>query len=236
MKSSIGHRLCRTGLVIALSVGALQAYASTPVPPPTVDLSAEASRSAPNDLAQATAYVEATDAQPAELSRKVNAAIAAALERIKAYPDIKASTSGISTWPVYARNGQTIEAWRMRSTISLESRNISAMSDLLGELQTDLAVTSVVMQPAPETRASVADLAATDAIRAFEARATSIGETLGKRYRLRHLSINYGGTQGPIHPMMRSGMMAAEASAPAPLEGGESQIVVNISGTIELID
>lgn len=222
-------------IALALITGSVSAETASPATLSTIDLSAEAGRSASNDMAQVTVYFEATNANPAALSREVNSAIAAAIERIKQVPDVKAGTSGVNTWPVHGKNGRSIEAWRMRSSISLESTNIPALSELLGKLQETLAVTSLVMQPSPATRDATADLAATDAIRAFEARAQSVADTLGKRYRIRHLSINYGSTQGPVYPMMRSAMMAAEA-APAPLEGGESRIVVNVSGTIELID
>ncbi len=219
-----------------LSGGLAQAQVGESRSPATIDLSAEASRTAANDLAQASAYFEATDPDPATLSVTVNKAIQSALETAKQYPDVKVGTSGISTWPVYARNGQTIEAWRMRSAISLESQNIPALSELLGKLQQTLAITNLVMMPSAATRNAAADLAATDAIRAFEERAASLSSTLGKRYRLKHLSVNYGGGHGPIYPMMRSNMVAMEAAAPAPLEGGESEINVNVNGTIELLD
>lgn len=200
-----------------------------------IELSAEASRRAPNDLAIATAYYEAADGDPAALSRRVNSAIAAALELSKSYSGVQASSAGVSTWPVHTKDGQTIEAWRMRSTIRLESRDIPALSELLGKLQETLAVSSLAMQPAPETRNSTADLAALDAIRAFEARARTIAEAFGKQYRIRSISVNYGGLPPPIMPMMRAGAFAAEAVS-APLEGGESDVVVGVSGTIELLD
>lgn len=231
--------LLGSAIILTLITGAVSSATASPTAPAntaaTIDLSAEARRAAPNDLAQVTAYFESTDADPAVLSQAVNRVIADALELIKRYPDVKASTSGINTWPVHSKNGRTIEAWRMRSAISLESTDIPALSDLLGQLQASLAVDRLVMQPSPETRNKTADLAATDAIRAFEARALSVADTLGKGYRIRHLSINYGNAQGPMYPVMRSAMMAAD-SAPAPLEGGESQVVVNVSGTIELTD
>jgi predicted secreted protein len=222
-------------LLLAIGFAVSPVYAQDAKMLPTVDLSAEANRSAPNDLARATAYFEATDKSPAALATTVNREIAAAIELTRKFPGVKASTSGISTWPVHSKNGQHIEAWRMRSSIALESRDIPALSELLGKLQETLAVTSLIMQPAPETRASTADQAATDAIRAFEARAQRIAETLGKRYRIRSLAVNFGGGQQPVYPMMRSTAMMAE-SAPAPLEGGESEIVVSVSGTIELLD
>lgn len=224
-----------TALVFAICFAVSPVFAQNGASLPTVELSAEANRSAPNDLARATAYFEATDKNAAALSSTVNREIAAALQLARKFSGVKASTSGVSTWPVHSKNGQHIEAWRMRSSIALESRDIPALSELLGKLQETLAVTSLVMQPAPDTRASTADQAATDAIRAFEARAQRIAETLGKRYRIRALAVNYGGSQPPIYPVMRSAAMMAE-SAPVPLEGGESEIVVSVSGTIELLD
>lgn len=202
---------------------------------PKIELTAEASRRAANDLAIAMAYYEATDADPAALSRRVNAAIAAAFELGKAYDGVQVSSAGVSTWPVHTKDGRSIQAWRMRSTIRLESRDIPALSELLGKLQETLAVSSLAMQPAPETRMSTADLAAIDAIRAFQARAKTIADTFDRAYRIRNLSINYGGMPPPVVPMMRAGAFAAEA-APAPLEGGESDVVVGVTGTIELTD
>lgn len=202
---------------------------------PTVDLSAEASRDAPNDLASATVYFEDTHSHPAELAQRVNRAIAEAFEQIRAYPDVKAASSGIRTWPVHSRDGRTIDAWRMRSDISLETTNVAALSELLGKLQTGLAIGGLSMQPAPETRNAVADLAAEDALRAFQARARAISDTLGRDFRIRSLSVNYGGFMPPPYPVMRSAMMAEAASAPV-LESGESRVSVTVTGTIELLD
>lgn len=203
--------------------------------PTTIELSAEASRPAPNDMATATLYFQADDKTPAALSRQVNAAIAAALEQARAYPAVKVKTSGASTYPIYGKEGRKIEGWRMRSDIHLESRDLAVLSELLGKLQNTLALASLAMQPAPDTRKNTADLAATDAIHAFQARAQSISGTLGKPYRIRHLSVTYGGNQRPVYPVMKSAAFAADAAS-MPVEGGESEIAVTVSGTIELTD
>ena len=224
-------------LLLPLTLGmATTAIADTEPRLPTVDLSAEASRSAENDLARTTVHFEATERDPAALSRQVNGVIANALEQIKRYPDVRFSTAGVNTWPVYSERGRSIDAWRMRSEIRLESTNVTALSELLGQLQQNLVVTGLVMLPSPETRALAADQAATDAIKAFEARARGIAETLGKQHRLRSLNVNYASGDMPVYPTARAMMMAPADAAPAPLEGGESRIVVHVSGTIELID
>lgn len=236
--------LTRLTLAAALTALAQGALAQTPPPPQPqgtiVELSAEASRAAPNDLAVATVFYEANQSEPAKLAEQVNAAIADALQLVKQYPQVKAQTGGVSTYPVYRNDGKgetpTIEAWRMRSSIELESRDIPALSTLLGKLQQTLGVANVSLQPAPATRSAAADEAVEDAIRAFEARAAAIAKTLGKQYRIQRLSISHD-SGGRPYPMMRQMAVAASADAvSAPLQGGESDIAVSINGAIELID
>lgn len=223
---------CALAAVFAPCLAAAQSHDKGPI----IELTAEASRTAPNDLATAMVYYEATNADPAALSQHVNATIAAALELGKTYAGVTLGSAGVSTWPVHTKDGNRIESWRMRSTLRLESRDIPALSELLGKLQKTLAVSSLIMQPAPETRTGTADLAAIDAIRAFQGRAKTVADAFDKAYRIRTLSIDYGGViHRPITPMMRSGAFAAEAIY-APLEGGESNIVVGVTGTIELTD
>jgi predicted secreted protein len=52
----------------------------------TVDLTAEASRPAANDMVRATVFAEASGSNPAELARRVNQDIAEGLKVIKARP------------------------------------------------------------------------------------------------------------------------------------------------------
>lgn len=199
-----------------------------------VDLAAEGNRNAPNDLAHASAYFEAQDANPAELARRVNRTIAGGLETAKAYPAVKAKSGGNSTWPVYGKNGRNIEAWRMRSEVLLETRDTAALSELLGKLQATLAIGQLTLLPAPETRKKAEDDATLDAIAAFQARATLIAKAMSKSYRIRQMSINAGGGgRPPAYMMERAKSMSAEA-APMPVEAGDTTLTVNITGQIEL--
>lgn len=199
-----------------------------------VDLAADANRNAPNDLARATAFFEAQDANAADLARRVNRGIAAGLETAKGYANVKSKTGTTSTWPVYGKNGRSIEGWRMRSEIAMETRDMAALSELLGKLQATLSIGQISLMPAPETRKKVEDEATLDAIAAFQARAALIAKTLGKPHRVRQMSINTGGDR-PVYPMARASSMAmSEAAAPMPVSPGDSTITVTISGQIEL--
>ena len=197
----------------------------------TVDLSAEASRTAANDLARATAYTEATDASPKELAGRVNGAMARALEIVRAYPGIKAQTSSQRSWPQYDKSGR-ITAWHMRSDLQLETRDIAALSELLGKLQATMGVSQIAFMPSPETRHKAEDAAIVDGIAAFESRARLVATSMHSRYRIRQMSVGAGSTRPPFFPMARS----AVSDSAMPLEAGDSQITITVSGQIELME
>ncbi len=218
----------------ALLIGAL--FSAAVPAGTTVDLTAEASRPAANDMVRATVFAEANGNNPADLARRVNQDITEGLKVIKAKPGISVKSGRQSTFPVYGQ-GQKIEGWRMHSELVLESRDAAAVSELLGQLQQmRLAVGGVSQLPTPETRRKVEDEATREAIGAFRQRAAVVAEVLGKPYTIRHLSIQQGGQMPPM-PMFRASRatLAADA-APPPLEAGESLLTTNVSGQIELAD
>ncbi len=202
--------------------------------PTVIDLAAEASRPASNDLARATVFAEATGATPGELSKRINGLIAEGLKTAKAYPSVKTQSAGTNTYPVYAKGGK-IDAWRMRSDLSLESGDSAALSELLGKLQVSLGVGNLLMLPAPETRKKAENEAILDAIAAFKARAKLVADALGKPYRIKQLAVNSSG-RPPFMPQMRAAAAYVADAAPMPLEGGDSQIGASVSGQIELLE
>jgi predicted secreted protein len=223
-------RLRLVGGLLALT-GALPALAG-----PTVELSAEASRPAANDMVQATVYAEATGSNPAELARRVNQEVAEGIRVAKARSGISVKSGRQNTMPVYSKD-RRIEGWRMSSEFILESRDTAAVSETLGQLQQmRLLVASVNQFPAPETRRKAEDEATRDAIANFRARAAVVADTLGKPYTIRQLNVMQGG-HTPM-PVMRAPRMAMDAAAapPPPLEAGESLITTTISGKVELAD
>lgn len=217
-------------LLLTFSLLASAAQAAT-----TIDLAAEAARPAANDQVRATVYSEAQGSSPADLARRVNQEIAEALKLIRGKAGVSVKSGNQSTYPMYGRD-QKIESWRMRSELVLESRDLGAVSDLLGELQQRrLAVANVSQMPSPETRRQVEDEATRDAIRAFQSRAAVIADALGKRWTIKHLSVSQQGGAMPM-PVFRSAKVMMAEAAPAPLEAGESLLTTTVSGQIELAD
>lgn len=201
----------------------------------TIELAAEASRPAANDMVRASVFSELAGNNPAELARRVNQEIAEAIKVIRDKPTVSVKSGHQSTYPVYGQ-GQKIESWRMRSELILESKELATVSELIGKLQQmRLAVGSVSQMPSPETRRQVEDETTRQAILAFESRAAVVAKQLGKTWRIKQLNIQQGG--GVPTPMFRAvrGAMLTEA-APAPLEAGESLVTTTINGQIELAD
>lgn len=202
----------------------------------TIDLAADASLPAANDMVSATVYAEASGSNPAELARRVNQEIAEALKLIKSQPAISAKSGQQHTYPVYGQN-QKIDNWRMRSEIILESKDQAGVSELLGKLQQmRLAVGNLLQQPSPATRLAAEDAATRAAIRAFQERAKLVAEVFGKPYRIKQLNVQQSGANPPM-PMFRASRAAMKAEAePLPIEAGESLVTTTISGQIELAD
>jgi predicted secreted protein len=224
------------GTIRKLIFAGAAAAATAAAAGPTIELTAEASRPAANDMVRATVYAEATGSNPAELARRVNQDIGEGLRVAKAKSGVSVKSGRQDTAPVYGKD-RRIEGWRMHSELVIESRDAAAVSELLGQLQQmRLAVAGVAQFPAPETRRKAEDEATREAIANFRARAAVVADTLGKPYTLRHLNVMQGG-QMPM-PVMRAPRMAMEAAAapPPPLEAGESLVTTTISGKVELAD
>jgi predicted secreted protein len=200
-----------------------------------VDFRVELQKSVPNDLGRASAYAETTGASPEEVARKLKATLGEALAVARAQPGVTVKSGGTHTTPVHAKGGRSIEAWRMRSELLLESRDAAALSTAVGKLQPLLAIGSLQFLPAPETRRQVEDEATAEAIAAFRAKAERIGSAMAKTWRIRSMNIGSAGHFAPPMALMRASAMAVEA-APMPVEAGESQLTINIAGQIELLE
>lgn len=201
-----------------------------------IDLAAEASRPAVNDMVRATVYSEVNGSNPAELARRVNADVAEAIKLIRGHAGLVVKSGQQSTYPVYGPS-RKIDNWRMRSELIIESRDPATVSEVLGKLQQmRLVVGDLTQMPSPETRRKVEDEAMREAIQAFQNRAAVVADQLGKSWKVKQMTIQQGGGM-PI-PMMRAsrGMAMVAEAAPMPVEAGESLISTQVRGQIELAD
>lgn len=225
------------GLLLAALLGAMAApawaLADAPAAPmDRVDFQVERSAEVPNDRVVALVGVTEEDSDSARLAERVNTTIAWALERAGRSEGVEVESAGYHTQPIYEKG--RIQRWRGSQDLRLESEDVAALSELVGELQERLLVRSIDFQVSPERRREAEQALIDEALAAFQARAARIAKGLGARdYALGQLSVV---TQGSPPVFRQSGplrMSAAEAAPPA-LEGGRSTLSVQVQGSIEL--
>jgi len=199
-----------------------------------VDFQVEAAREVANDLLIATLNADIQEAQPAEVAKKLNGMLNAALKQAAAFSNVKTSSGTQNTYPVYGKNRQII-AWRGHGQIRLESRDFKAAGELIMQLQASLQLGNVQFAIAPDTRKQIENTLITEAILAFQQRAEAIRGAVGSStYKTVHFSIQNNGS-APNYPVRLMRSAAMESDIPAPeFAGGETRMTVQINGTIEL--
>ena len=198
-----------------------------------VHLSVSASAQLDNDTMVATVYAEEEGSEAAELSNIVNKRIRRGLELVKTYAAIKHQTNAYSSNPVYSNN--KIKGWRVRQSLRLESQDMTLMSDVLGKLQSDLALQSMQFTVSPVSKNKQDEKLIDKALTAFENRAQQVVKKLGrKNYKIVDINISTSGISG-VRPQYQMRAMAMESVSSAPaVSAGEQTVSVTVNGNIEL--
>lgn len=198
---------------------------------PTVTVSASASAQVPNDRAHAWLRAEAEAADAAAAARQVNAIVARALARIKSASHVIVATSGYTTQTISDKARPT--RWRVVQTLTLESGEFEPLAALVTRLQADdgllLSGLSFTVSRAARERTE-RDLVQ-EAMRSWQQRAADAASALGfAGWRAGHVTVQASDAGRP-YPMMRMAPAAmAQEAAPVALEGGFTEVSVNVSG------
>jgi predicted secreted protein len=193
----------------------------------------ERSRPVENDRMQAVLSVTAEDEHAARLADQINRTTAWALQIAKAQRKVEMRTANYQTYPVYDKN--KIRRWRGTQELVLEGNDFAALSNLIGQLQERLQVTSINFSLSPTQRATAEDELITQALEAFKQRAELVRKQLAARSsRIVDVFIDTGLGQPPPIVRRAGAMAAAEAVAPPAVEGGTSTLTVTVRGVIQL--
>lgn len=232
------HKMVNAGFTLMVMVLAGTAAADTATYE-QVTFSSEVSRTLANDQMNATLAIELTDKDAGRLAQNLTLAINDALKKAAAVPTVKASSGNQSTWPVYGNSPASsgkLESWRGNAEIRLESKDFKAMGELVARLQEKLQLKGVSFSVSPERRRQAEDGMTAEAIAAFRTRADAIRSAWGAHgYRLVQMNLGTAGGPPPYVPLMRAMKAAGAEAAPAQdFAGGETSLVVNVNGTVEL--
>lgn len=204
---------------------------------PTVQLQTSASALASNDEMVVTLSVEHDSTDVGAANRKVLEQTRTALEHAGKVPGVKARLSGMHTQPNWTQRGRP-DGWKVRASIVLESTRIPELADLAGTLAQSMQVSGVQFRLSTEARRRIEQELLKTAAERFQAKAADVASAFGyARANPKELAVGGSapGYMPPPRPMMAMARMGAEDAAVAmPTDGGESEVSVAVTGTVEL--
>lgn len=229
------HLLPATFFSALALISSANALADTPIYQ-RVDFSTEVAREISNDQMNATLSLEISDKNAGRLAQQISNAMNSAMKKASEYPAVKTTTGNQNTWPIYSSTAANkLESWRSHAEIRLESKDFKATAELIAKLQESMQLNGVSFVVSPDARRKVEDSLTSEAIAAFKTRADAIRTAWSaKSYRLVQMNLGTGGGAAPYMPMVRGMMAKAEDTAPQEMAGGETRLVVSVSGSIEL--
>lgn len=199
-----------------------------------VRLQAQQSESVSNDTMHVTlnSYAEMQDST--KLAARINQDMDWALTRARQYSDVKISTGGYQIWPVTRK--EVTSAWRGQQDLILESKDTEKLSQLTGELQEKLKIKSMSFSVSDEKRVAVENRLIDAALNAFKERAGIVGDNLkAKGYRIVELNVGTTAQRPPVMYQARMSSVSMQASDSVAVEGGESDVQITVSGSVELL-
>ena len=214
-------------------------YSLTPAPQDVLQLSASGAVEVQQDLLVLTlsATREAADAAlvQAQLKQALDAALAEA--RAAAQPQqMEVRTGAFGMYPRYGKDGK-INGWQGRAELVLQGRDFARITGTAGKIH-GMSIGQVAFDLSREARNKVESEAQAKAMDAFKGRATELARGFGfAGYTLREVAVHSNEmTPGPRPRMLAMEAKAASmaADAPVPVEAGKAQVVVTISGSVQL--
>lgn len=193
----------------------------------------------PNDEAIASFYFEAQDADLAKAQSLVNQRVVDAVAQIKrADPKGQVETAGYTSFPIYAREGRKVTAWRVRQGVTLRTSDLAALPRTVQAAQAQLALGGIDFRLSRAARERVEADLIQRAMANLNARVAAVAQAMNvPPSRLRTEELNFG-VQDVVRPMpmMRAApMAAAEQVAEPQFDAGRSLQQMTVSGRVRLL-
>jgi len=224
-------RLSLFALSLGLTLPAWAASAST-----QLTLSTTVERQVANDQLDATLYLEQQQAQPAQLADGLNRASNQALASARQFEHVTVQSGAYSSWPEYDKDGK-ISGWRGRVEVRLKSTDLIQSAQLVAQLQQSMLLANVTFSVSEETRKRAQQQMLPAAIQQLQQTAQVTAQALG-RHQVKVKALTIANSSAGMRPMMA---MMANRSVSSPVavttpdwQAGESQLQVQVSGTLEV--
>ncbi|MES2786562.1 MAG: SIMPL domain-containing protein [Pseudomonadota bacterium] len=208
------------------------------VPPPqnVLQLSASGTVEVQQDLLSLSLTTSRDGTDASTVQTQLKAALDAALTEAKKSVQpgqLDVRTGQFSLHPRYSPLGK-ISGWQGTAELILEGRDFPRITQTAGRIQT-MTLGNISFGLSREARAKVETEAQTLAIERFKARAAELARGFGfSGYTLREVSVNSNDGGYPQPRVMAMQAKGAQAEMAVPVEAGKSNVVVNVSGSVQL--
>ncbi len=229
--------LMTLGLCGALSALSTQAMADT-LNYNVINLSEAASQTLENDILRITLNIQKEGKDRNAITNEVTQSLNQVLAKIKQNKNIDGKIINRSSYPLndYV-NGKTVSrGWQDAVQIQIESKDFAAVNQLAANVQNVANIQNMGYTVSDSKRKSAESQLTAAAIQSFKERAQDITRSLGaKSYKI--VTMDIGSTGAPRRaPMMylAKASGAAESAAVQDSMPGNEDIVLNISGSIQV--
>lgn len=199
-----------------------------------VHFSVSESQNVPNDSISMTFNRVAEGISPQAVANEINRQMQLAIRALKPSPEIIVKTSQYNIQPVYTK--QVISHWRGQQSLVLTLENKPGLVKILAKIQPYLAYKSMQFGVSKALQQQILEQLTDKAILRFRNKATRIAHGFNApSFKVLETHINTPNSFQPRAMYARSemAMMSSKMAAPV-VKAGQSQITVNISGTILL--
>ena len=207
-------------------------WQSTPLQ--VVHLSATASAQVTQDWLLMTLAVQKEGADAAVVQKHIQSSLAAALALAQSSAQkglLDVSTGQMSVYPRYGRDGKS-NGWVGVAELVLQGRDVARISEAAGRVH-GMTVSQVQWQVSPELKRQVENRIQGQAVEQFQSRASALASSFGfTTYSLREVRVSSQDSGHDIQPRMASVQM--DSLAASPVQAGQSRVVVNVAGSIQL--
>lgn len=226
------------GAVLLAGQGPVEAQTLLPPPQNVMSLSATATAEATTDLLSIVFSTTRDGADAGQVQSQLKQALDQALaeaRRVARPGQLDVRTGNLSLTPRYAAKGG-INGWQGSVQLQIEGRDMTAISQLAGRIQT-LSIARVQHMLSREAREKLEAETASAAIARFRERASVQSQQFGfSSYSVREVQI---GTDSPagVVPVaaMRMATAAVMADQALPVEPGKATVTTTVSGSVQML-
>ncbi len=233
--------LARSALALALGGLSLGLNAQTQAASAdlnqVVSLSASASQRVPQDWLRVVVRTRQEGTEAMAVQKQLKKTVDEALTHLRTQTkprqlEVRSGTFGIH--PRHNDKGRLV-GWQGEADVVIEGRDFAKIAQVAGEVK-DMAVESAQFSLSREGRQQLEAEVQSQAVQRFRQRAEQLAKDFGfKDYTLRQASVGSVDqpVPGPVAMMARAAMVA-DAPQPIPLEAGQEEVQITVSGSIQL--